>query len=403
MKKVAIVGTGYRCYEMYAKPLSQNYDNVKIAAVCDLNQGRVEFYRNTLDKDIKAYSDYDKMLKEVKPDAVIVTTVDRFHHEYIIKALEAGIDVYTEKPITIDEEKCLLIREAEKKSGKKVTVTFNCRFMPYYAKIKELVKEGKIGRPLAVDYEYTLNNIHGGDYFKRWHRFLENCGGMMVHKATHHFDIVNWILEDDPVSVSAVGGRLFYGNDDRPHGERCCTCEYKDSCECYEDFYNDPLIKGLYFDNEKYDGYVRDHCVFKNDTNIYDYMSVSVKYAKGAILSYSLNLFAQQEGFTLNITGTTGRLCATFYPDESDFYKIVIKRADNASETYSFAKEGGKHAGGDERLLSMLFSEKKTDDPLGQCSTSYDGIKSAMIGIAANKSIKEGGRVDLTEFLKKVK
>lgn len=403
MKNIAIVGAGYRCYEMFAKPLSKDYDNVRIAAVCDPNPGRTEFYRNTLDKDIKEYSDFDKMLEEVKPDAVIVTTVDAYHHVYIIKALEAGIDVFTEKPITIDEEKCLLIREAEKKSGKKVTVTFNCRFMPYYAKIKEIVKSGAIGKPLAVDYEYTLNNVHGGDYFKRWHRSLENCGGMMVHKATHHFDIVNWILEDDPVSVSAEGARLFYGNDDRPHGERCSTCEYKNTCECYDDFYNDTLIKGLYFNNEKYDGYVRDDCVFKKNTDIYDYMSVSVKYSKGAILSYSLDLFAQQEGYTLNVTGTKGRLCASFYPDDSNFYEIVIKRRDNASETYRFEKETGSHAGGDERLRDMLFGDKGTNDPLGQCSTSYDGIKSALIGIAANKSIKEGRRIDLTEILKKVK
>ena len=403
MKKIAIVGTGYRCYEMFAKPLSEDFKNIKIVAVCDKNPGRVDYYIRTVDKDIKGYTDFDKMISETKPDAVIVTTVDCFHHEYIIRALNAGIDVYTEKPLTMDEEKCIAIREAEKKSGKKVTVTFNCRFMPFYAKIKELVKSGVIGKPLTVDYEYTLNCIHGGDYFKRWHRFLENCGGMLVHKATHHFDIVNWVLDDDPAFVSAEGARLYYGNDDRPHGERCGTCEYKKACECFDDFSKDDLITGLYFENEKFDGYERDHCAFKNDTDIYDYMAVNVKYRNGAILSYSLNLFGQQEGFTFNVTGTTGRLCATFYPDESEFYKIVIKRADNATETYSFSKEGGKHAGGDERLREMLFGDGVYEDPLGQCSDSYDGIKSAMIGIAANISIKEGRRIDLTPTLEKVR
>ena len=56
------------------------------------------------------------------------------------------------------------------------------------------------------------------------------------------------------------------------------------------------------------------------------------------------------------------------------------------------------HAGGDDRMLDMFFADKP--DPLGQCSTSYDGIKSAMIGLAANESIKTGRRIELTEFLK---
>ena len=71
------------------------------------------------------------MMKETKPDAAIITTVDKYHHEYIIKSLEYGCDAITEKPMTIDDEKCNAILEAEKRTGKKVIVTFNYRFAPY--------------------------------------------------------------------------------------------------------------------------------------------------------------------------------------------------------------------------------------------------------------------------------
>ena len=70
------------------------------------------------------FANFDEMMKTVRPDTVIVTTVDRYHHEYIIKALEYGCDVITEKPLTIDEDKCNAILEAERKTGKKVIVTF---------------------------------------------------------------------------------------------------------------------------------------------------------------------------------------------------------------------------------------------------------------------------------------
>lgn len=402
MERLVIVGAGQRCYYMFAKRLKENYaDKVEIVGVCDTNIKRCEYYRDTINPNMKIYKDFDLMLDELKPDSVLVTTVDCYHHEYIIRALEKGYNVYSEKPITMDEEKCLAIRDAEKRTGKKVTVTFNCRFMPYFAKLKEIMMSGVIGKPLAIHYEYLLNTVHGGDYFKRWHRFMDNCGGMMVHKATHHFDIINWILEDDPESVSAQGARLYFGNEDRPHGERCWNCTYANTCESYQDLINEKGMKELYFDPETEDGYRRDHCAFKGDTDIYDSMSVAVKYKKGTILTYSLNLFSTDEGYTLNIIGEKGRIeTSTFFA--GDKYKIIVRYRDGRVDEITFPKASGTHNGGDDRMLAMFFGGV-TDDPLGQCSDSFDGVKSAMIGIAANRSIQEGKRIELTPILEKMR
>ena len=400
MKRIAIVGAGYRCYDMFVKKLCEDYkDEVEFVAVCDTNIKRGEFFQSVIGENLKLYEDFDKMLAETEPDAVLVTTVDKVHHEYIVKTLDAGIDVYSEKPITIDQEKCKIIRDAEKRSGKKITVTFNCRFMPYFAKVKELLMTGIIGKPLTVNYEYTLNKVHGGDYFKRWHRFMENSGGMMVHKATHHFDIVNWLLDDEPISVTAEGSRLYYGNESHPHGERCGSCEFKSKCLSYDDLSVYPEMKELYFTPEQVDGYQRDHCVFKGDTDIYDAMSVSVKYAKGAILTYSLNLFNTDEGYTMSIVGTEGRLeASTFFGDEEkDVIKITLN--DKTKKTIELPKIISYHGGGDLKMLSMLFGSKKIEDTLEQCADSFDGFKSVIIGIAANKSIKEGRRINVKEIL----
>ena len=402
MKKIVIVGAGHRCYTAFAKKLNEDFsDRIKIVGVCDVNVKRCEFYRDNLGSDIELFTDFDAMMDKLSPDAVIVTTVDRFHHEYIIKALKRGCDVYSEKPITIDEEKCFMIREAERESGKNVTVTFNCRFMPYFVRLKEIVKSGVIGKPLTINYEYVLNTVHGGDYFKRWHRFMANCGGMLVHKSTHHFDIVNWLLEDEPKTVSAQAARLYYGNDDRPHGDRCMQCDYKDKCESYAFLYDSDFLKKLYFDAEDVDGYIRDHCAFKNDTDIYDSMSVSVAYKKGTLLTYSLNLYSTEEGYTIHIIGEKGKIeASTLF--EGDEYKIIVKYRDGRKDTITFPKAGGMHAGGDDRMFNMLFGGLK-DDPLGQCAGSFDGFKSVMVGVAANKSIKEGRRVDVSETLDRLR
>ena len=404
MKRLAIVGAGFRCYHMFAKAIRDRFsDRCKLVGVCDPNHKRAQIYIDTIDKDMKYYSDYDKMLEELKPDAVLVTTPDGYHHEYIIRALNLGIDVYTEKPLTTTREKCVAIREAEKKSGKKVTITFNCRFMPYFAKLKEVIETGIIGQPLAINYDYHLPYTHGGDYFKRWHRFSEMSGSMLVHKSTHHFDVINWILKDDPESVVAQGNRVYYGNDDRPHGERCLQCKYAETCTSF-DWYDDDIddIKLLYFSTEEVDNYHRDHCVFKADTDIYDNMSVSVKYTKGAILTYTLHMFSPNEGYRLSITGTKGRIeMHSFDYDTSADNEILVFLDDKSTHTINFKKAKGLHDGGDDKMLDMFFGDKP--DPLGQCSDSYDGIKSAMIGIAARESIEEGKRIELTEFLKTMK
>ena len=397
MKKLAIVGAGGRCYSGFARALVNKYsDKYQIVGVCDKNIKRAVGLCEILGISALTYTDFDLMIEETKPDEVLVTTVDGYHHQYIIRAMELGCDVFSEKPLTTTVEKCRMIREAERRTGKRVTVTFNCRFMPYFARLKELMASGVIGRPLAINYDYRLNTVHGGDYFKRWHRFLDNSGGMMVHKATHHFDIINWILDDEPVSVSAQGARLYFGNDDRHHGERCTTCPYQASCESYEEMHGE-FADRMYFGAEDVDGYVRDHCSFKSDTDIYDSMSVSVAYKKGTLLTYSLNLFSTNEGYDLDIIGEKGRIeTSTFFG--GDNYKIIVRYRDGRVDEITFPKATGLHAGGDDRMRDMLFGGV-TEDPLGQCSDSFDGIKSCMIGIAANKSIKDGGRVDLTPIL----
>ena len=91
---------------------------------------------------------------------------------------------------------------------------------------------------------------------------------------------------------------------------------------------------------------------------------------------------------------------STFF--EGEEHRIIVRHRDGRVEEITCPKFADKHSGGDERMVAMLFGGLE-DDPLGQCSDSFDGIKSAMIGIAANKSIKEGVRVELTPILDKMR
>lgn len=144
--RVAIVGTGSRALGMWSKDVIDTYpDNVEFVGLCDINPGRLAYFKKEIGANCPTFTDFNLMMSEIKPDTLIVTTVDATHHEFIIKGLEMGANVITEKPMTTDETKCEAILQAEKKTGKKVIVTFNYRYSPHRAKMYELLRSGVIG------------------------------------------------------------------------------------------------------------------------------------------------------------------------------------------------------------------------------------------------------------------
>ncbi|MFW6253208.1 MAG: Gfo/Idh/MocA family protein, partial [bacterium] len=197
-KRYAIVGVGGRS-KMYMKALASSHAEYgELVALCDLNAVRLDFANEQLSHEfgyhtVPTYApvDFETMISRERVDTVIVTSMDRTHHTYIIKALDAGCDAISEKPMTIDAEKCAAIHAALNRSGKKLTVTFNYRYSPRNSRVKEVLKSGEIGEVKSVHFEWLLDTSHGADYFRRWHRDKRNSGGLLVHKATHHFDLVN--------------------------------------------------------------------------------------------------------------------------------------------------------------------------------------------------------------------
>ena len=393
-KKYVIVGAGGRSLYMFAKPMATELqDYVDFRGVFDTNQTRAKLLSEECGQ-VPVYADFHQMLAEVQPDVVVVASTDYTHHSYIIESLEAGCDVVSEKPMTIDEEKTRAILEAERKSGKKVTVTFNLRFAPYFSKVKELILNGAIGDVYHIQFEWFLDRDHGADYFRRWHAEMKNSGGLLVHKSTHHFDIINWWLASRPKQLQAFGARRVYGDQGQPKGERCMTCEYTTTCEFYKDITQDPFMDQYYVGAEHEDGYWRDRCVFDERIDIYDTMSVNLEYTSGALLNYSLVAYSPYEGWKAVINGSNGRLEVGNVYRSADMSAIeastiTLHRLDGTTELIQVSTQIGGHGGGDEKLRKAIFIGD-VEDPLGQQANSLAGAGSCLIGAIANRSIAEG-------------
>lgn len=406
MKQYAIVGASSRGTSMFAIPIVKEYGDVaRLVGVYDPNYKRAWLLQQKCGGGFPVYASFEEMVRDSRPDIVIVTTVDRYHHEYIIKAMEMGCDVITEKPMTIDEEKCNAILEAEKRTGRNVTVTFNMRFGPLVSHIKELLKQGVIGQIFSVHFEWFLDTSHGADYFRRWHRKKENSGGLLIHKSTHHFDVINWFLEEEPVVVSAFGTLRFYGPTHEQRGERCLICQYKGTCEFYFDITADEM-REMYLESEDVDGYHRDTCVFSDEIDIEDSVSLSVRYSGGAVMSYSLTAYSPYEGFKLSMSGSGGRLEAeSFHGSVGPFageqiHKLRIYNRKQEEITLEVPVLQGMHGGSDELLQRMIF-RGDIPDVLHQQASSWDGAMSNAIGFAANRSMKEERSIFIEDLIKK--
>ena len=301
---------------------------------------------------------------------------------------------------------------------------------PRNSKVKEVLQSGAVGEITSIHFEWLLDTSHGADYFRRWHRNKANCGGLMVHKATHHFDLVNWWINSKPVIVFAMGDLKFYG---KINAEKRGITEFysraRDNAYAAKDPFalhitneeKDSRLRQLYYEAEHEDGYFRDQSVFGDGIDIEDNMGVMVRYANNVVMTYSLNAHSPWEGYRVCFNGTKGRLefnvveKAFVAAHQEDFSAPGMREMEGDKKSLVpmiiFQPHWGKpqvidfdegprsgHGGGDARLLQDIFVGAG-NDPLGRAADFHDGANSILTGISANISMKTGLPVKAQELI----
>jgi predicted dehydrogenase len=373
--------------------------------------------------DCPVFTDFDSMLAQARPDLVIVTTVDSTHDEFIVRGLDAGIDVVTEKPMTTDEIKCQAILDAAAKSRGQLIVALNYRYGIIFSRLKEHLLNEKIGRLTSIDFHWYLNTYHGASYFRRWHGLRDKGGTLLCHKAAHHFDLLNWWIGSEPVEVHAFGGLEHYGSNNPFRGERCMDCPHTARCDFHWDMTKDDRLMRLYHDNETYDGYIRDNCLWREEIDIFDKMAVQIRYANDVQVSYSLTTYSPYEGFRVAFNGMDGRMetwegIPFLDAIQQDQAALHAKEMNQSSHTegemayheiisqlnfHEFEREKvpyvrSGHWGGDRIMFDQIFRGIVKRPELDHRADVRDGAMSVLIGIAARKSIDEGRPIRIQDL-----
>ncbi len=434
-RRYALVGTGSRS-QMYLDAIAGPHADVaELVAWADRNPGRLDYSLSRPGREALGDparfdpADLGAVVREHRIDRVIVTTPDHTHADYVVAALDAGADAIVEKPLTTTEEGVRRIADAAERTGREVTITFNYRYAPRNTALRRVVADGRIGEVTSVHFEWVLDTAHGADYFRRWHRDKRNSGGLLIHKASHHFDLVNWWIADSPSRVFASGGLRFYGAENArrrgvgPRPERgSVDSPLRDAFSL--DLRADPELRGLYYEQERYDGYLRDRDVFDPGITIEDNLSLVVDYRGGPSMAYSLNAHSPWEGYTVAVNGTEGRaelavvergavlvgadgrvtVDPSAHPEgvraertRPVGERLVVQRHFEPAEEVPIPAAEGGHGGGDEILLRDVF-RGPADDGLGRVASWRDGVRAVAVGLAGNRSLETGQAVRIGEL-----
>jgi predicted dehydrogenase len=423
-KTFVAVGCGGRLGSFTHRLASRYREDSALLALCDTSLVRMKEHNRQLNAlghpEVPMYlaNEFDRMISEQGPEACIIASVDSTHDHYICRCLELGVEAITEKPMTTTAEKCLRVLDAVKKHNGKVRILFNYRFINWMTKIKELLLSGTIGEVKSINLEYLLDTSHGADYFRRWHSRMDQSGGLLVHKSTHHFDLVNWWIDGIPEEVFAYGRLAFYGRQnamDRGDGQFAAYPRYTGESGAAGDPFALSLtdrddLRRIYFEAETESGYVRDRNVFREDIDIYDSMHALVRYRDGVILNYSLTAFSPREGMRVTFNGTRGRIELYEFggshiirgqseeelaaEQNASFGEYKIRVFPHFTPSYEVQpdepKESGGHYGSDPLLSEQMFSTRPTPETLGRNAGPEQGAASILVGIAANESIRTG-------------
>lgn len=197
--KVGIIGAG-RIGKVHAESILYHVPGVDVKAISDISMDYVQGVADALGIP-NAYDDYKKILEDPEIGAVLICSSTDTHSQFSIEAANAGKHIFCEKPIDFDLNRIYETLKIVEKSGVKYQVGFNRRFDHNYARVNEVIKEGKIGTPQII-------KITSRDPKPAPIEYLKGSGGMFFDLAIHDFDMARFQAGSEVVEVYSVGNCL---------------------------------------------------------------------------------------------------------------------------------------------------------------------------------------------------
>ena len=424
MKKlsVIVIGCGNRGVS-YTRHMATMPENYQVVGAADPDPARLAKMRKAHNiPEANCYATYDEILAQPKmADIALISVLDQLHYEAALKAIDLGYDLLLEKPVAQTAQECADIALAAQKKGVKVLVCHVLRYTPFFGRIKQLLMDDVIGKPMSVVHVEAVGNVHQSHSYVRgnWHSEAETTP-MLLAKSCHDLDILQWLLDKPCKKVQSFGELTYFKPENAPEGApvRCADggCPIADTCpyNCMKLYYEDKknnwfrgtstrnIAKGeIATDEEVLEALkTTDYglCVFHAHNDVVDHQVVNMEFEGGVTVSFSMNAF-NKGGRYIRIFGTKGELVGDMRDSTVKYYDFEDKQWHDVPVTAPDESIIGGHGGGDIGMVHELY------DFLGGSYTGYraadivTSVKNHLIGFAAEEARHTGTVVDMDRFM----
>jgi predicted dehydrogenase len=397
--KIGIIGAGIRGTFCFGKNIVAHND-AEIVALCDPNQTRMKCAAKELGGKYNFYASVEEMAVAETLDAAVIASPDCCHESNAVAALNCGINVLVDKPLSTTVKGCQNIIRAAEKTGMVIMMGFNLRHHAVLKRLKQLVSDGVLGKIFLIENREFYSG--GRTYMSRWNRLYAKSGGLWVHKGSHDFDVFNWLLGfPKPVKVSSFAGVSILNPGNIPFevkpgipvGPDCKKCVYRALCPDNLILNSSPNILFEQHAVEE-DGYSPDLCMYTSDKDTHDNGIAIVEYENGVRTSHLECFITPVTDRLYTVVGDLGQA------DVSLEQRTIIVRPRWNKEviTYNIPEIEGGHGGADPFLLDAFIKVIKGETT--NSSTVEQGMWSTAIGQAAEISRREGRTIQVEELFK---
>ncbi len=304
-------------------------------------------------------------------DLLMVGSPNHLHLDHIRLGLEAGVKIFSEKPIVATIEQTYEMAALLGKYGHdRLLVGLVLRYAPLYRDLIAARDAGQLGKIVSIEAAEHIYPYHGAFFMRDWRRYEKWSGSFMLEKCCHDLDLYNGLIGARPERVASFGGRKTFIPE------------------------NDPQLEGvndvsLY--HRKPSGWNGSDKVFDSDGDIIDYQVAIIEYANGVGMNFHTNLNAPDQFRRFAVFGTKGQA-------EGDFIRGFLKVTDVLSEkrvleTEYKATALSQHYGADEQMATEVIAHVMQGGPLPV--SPLDALEAGILALATDEARRTKSVIDL--------
>lgn len=320
----------------------------------------------------KSYETPQDLIANEEMDLLMIGSPNHLHLEHIRIGLEAGLKVFSEKPIVMTIDQSYELAELLHQHGhERLLVGLVLRYSPLYKDLRKAQLEGLLGDVVSIEASEHIQPYHGAFFMRDWRRYENYAGSFMLEKCCHDLDLYNGAVGARPRFVASFGGRKSFTPQNAPANEG---------------------VNDLEVYHRKPSGWLGADKVFDSDGDIVDYQTAIVEYENGVSMTFHTNINVPDEFRRFCVIGAKGMA-------EGDFVRgfLDVHNARNndkvIANTYQAPSKTSHHYGADEQMAEDVV--KHVRDGAALPVSALDALEAGILALTMDEARKTRKVIDL--------